>query len=109
MKKRLRKKKRLGEFQEFGFYLDAEYDEIKDESKFDDFIDRVLDMIEDNGFVCGGKFLEEQFDGFLSLSNPSLELESQKKALLESLKSISEIKKAEVSENVDAWYGPFRD
>lgn len=109
MKKRLRKKMHVGEFKEFGFYLDGEYDEIKDESKFDDFIDRVLDAIEDNGLICGGSFHDERFEAFITLEDPRLDIEEPKKILQDSLKSIPEIKKAEVSENVDAWYGPFRD
>jgi uncharacterized protein YggL (DUF469 family) len=60
MKKRLRKKRRLDEFSEYGFQFVLKVKSALDEKGFDDFLDNmVLDFVEKNGlYCCGGVNVE---------------------------------------------------
>lgn len=58
MKKRLRKKHRLGEFQEFGFDLQLTLAPGLDDRAIEDFLDSfLLEAIEAHGLLAGGGFL----------------------------------------------------
>ncbi len=54
MRRRLRKKKRLGDFIELGFVLRAELVPTLDDPGFDAFLDRWIDAVEARGLVFGG-------------------------------------------------------
>ena len=55
MKKRLRKKKHLGEFRQMGFSVDCRIRSGLSEEGFDRFIDHFMDhAIEANGLIFGG-------------------------------------------------------
>ena len=55
MRKRLRKKRRLGEFRQFGFELSFALAPTATSADIDQFWDRfVLGFIEARGLVCGG-------------------------------------------------------
>jgi hypothetical protein len=55
MRKRLRKKLRLGEFQEFGFELRFRLEPTLGQDEVDRFSDSfLLQAIEDNDLLCGG-------------------------------------------------------
>jgi uncharacterized protein YggL (DUF469 family) len=56
MKKRLRKKFRLGEFTEFEFQVDFKMKETPDASAVDALLGTFLDDIEARGLVGGGTF-----------------------------------------------------
>lgn len=54
LKKRLRKKKHLGEFQEFGFEVTVNFDKGFNKNKFDKFRHDFIFEIEKNKLLCGG-------------------------------------------------------
>lgn len=55
MKKRLRKKRRVGEFREFGFELKFRLSDGLDEAGLDGFWDEFIgEAIEAQGLMCGG-------------------------------------------------------
>jgi uncharacterized protein YggL (DUF469 family) len=55
MRKRLRKKRRLGECRQFGFEVDFRLTESMPGDKLDEFWERVLgDLIEQRRLSCGG-------------------------------------------------------
>ena len=56
MKKRLRKKRHLAEFQALGFYVTGTLDDALDDAKADRLLDDWIEFIESRGLVCGGGF-----------------------------------------------------
>jgi len=54
LKRRLRKKFHLGEFQEFGFDVSVNFKKGNGEIQFDKFWNAFIGEIEKNGLVCGG-------------------------------------------------------
>ncbi len=67
MKKRLRKKKHLKEFTEFGIDIDFSIGVEISEEEFDSLIDRFIsDFVEGNGLYCGGGWNpKERTAGFI--------------------------------------------
>jgi len=67
MKKRLRKKKRIGEFQEFGFEAGFRFSNELDTETRNDLIERFTEKaIKDNGLQFGGGG-ESEWIGFVAL------------------------------------------
>lgn len=112
MKKRLRKKLRVGEFNEMGFLVGYRYAADKSESDRFELLERFLEKaIEANGLLCIGFPKEEQqnqFDAFVMLdeSRGSVK-EEQRQAVMEWLKGEGEISSYHVSPLMDAWYSDF--
>lgn len=107
MNKRLRKKKRVGEFRELGFRVRFETPGLSAE-QIDTLIDRWLaEAIEPQGLFCGGSCGPVEWEGFVQLDQRGSVTEEQREAVTKWLKSESSIKKVEVFPLVDAWYGPF--
>lgn len=108
MKKRLRKKKRIGEFQEFGFKAGFRFSNELDAKTRNDLIDRFIEKaIEDNGLQFGGGGYFE-WNGFVTLnkakgSTSSIHLEAVKQWFVQE----PEISEYYVSPLIDAWYGDF--
>ena len=69
MKKRLRKKKRVGEFQEFGFEAGFRFSNGLDTKTRNNLIDRFIEKaIEDNGLQFGGDGGGSEWNGFVTLA-----------------------------------------
>src|SRR3989304_3596579 len=109
MKKRLRKKKRIGEFKESGFKIGFRFlDELSTES-IDHLIDRFIEQaIENNGLQFGGGGKGSEWDGFVVLdkhrgSATDLHREAVKQWFMQE----SEILEYHVTQLIDAWYGDF--
>ena len=74
MRKRLRKKKRLGEFQEFVAELSAM---LKADVDFETFLDDFIrDAIEANGLAFGGGGISPRLDGLVELGRRDAYAES---------------------------------
>jgi len=101
--RRLRKKLRIGEFQEFGFELSVVFNSILNDGAESNFLDDLIDeVITPNGLSFGGGIDY----GYITLSKRG-------SATLEDIKSVSswldlrnEIKSFQVGALQDAWYPP---
>lgn len=108
MNKRLRKKKRVGEFRELGFRVQFETPGMSTEQE-EALCDRWLEeAVEANGLICGGAFGPEQWDGFVQLDHRGSATDEHRQAVTKWLESQAQIKKVQVSPLIDAWYGPFK-
>ncbi len=56
MKKRLRKKKHLKEFSEYGVELELQVRSEITEDEFEKLVDQLINFVEDNGLFCGGGY-----------------------------------------------------
>ncbi|HEX8428949.1 50S ribosome-binding protein YggL [Hymenobacter sp.] len=104
MKKRLRKKKHLCEFKQFGWYVEYELSERSEEEEF---WDLMLDEIDSIGLEVGGattSFFTTPRKG------ASLEQTYEKRQQLHSwLQQQPGITGVTSSPLTDAWYGPFQN
>lgn len=100
-KRRLRKKLRVGEFQEFGFSVSAS---IANAENRDEMLDRLMDEIAAQGLVFGGWSSNESVEGFVALATRGSATEEHRKAVEEWLKAQPGVTDVEVSELVDAHY-----
>ncbi|OEU68679.1 MAG: hypothetical protein BA863_01760 [Desulfovibrio sp. S3730MH75] len=107
MKKRLRKKKRLGEFQELTFLVGYRASNELDKQAVDELIDRFIEeVIEENGlgFFGGGRDFE--FGGFVvTEKDRGTVSEEQKESVKQWFIQESEILGYYVTPLVDAWHG----
>ena len=99
--KRLRKKLRLGEFQELGFQLHAKtVTDIDEEKLWDLFIGQA---IEANGLLFGGG-VGREINGFVTVGGRGSTSEEHRQTLAAWLEMQPEILEFEVGPLVDAWY-----
>lgn len=76
MKKRLRKKLYIGEFQESGFLIRADFCQSVASSQTEGLCDKIIDYCEDNNLAFGGSCNSKGIDAFLT----RLHNKSQKQA-----------------------------
>lgn len=105
LKRRLRKKHHVGEFQEFGFEIFATFRPNLNEVDFDKLFDEFIVEIEVNKLLFGGGSCLESMQGFVSSSknyhSPTIEQREKIKNWLENHRGIAECK---VGNFKDAWY-----
>ena len=105
MKKRLRKKKRLGEFKVYGVPVAIKLTAGTD---FDSFLDAfILDAIESNGCYVIGGGKKDRFVGFVELGQKCNMPEERLKRISDWFSSRSEVEVFTLGKITDAWYGPF--
>ena len=104
MKKRLRKKRRLGEFAELGFRLRFAMSRNLDESARNTLLDEFLDEIERLGLQFGGGGVHDG-DGFTEFCGRGTATEQHRTAILSWLEQHSNIENPSAGELVDAWHG----
>lgn len=111
MKKRLRKKKRLGEFQEFGFKADFRFLSQLDTKARNDLLDRFIEhAIENNGLQFGGGGGGNEWNGSVALGKPrGSTLETHRQAVENWFKQEPEVKEYYLSDMIDIWYGHLAD
>ena len=106
MKKRLRKKKYLGEFQEFGFRTSFDMDpDLTTEQRnalIDDFI---KEAIEDNGLQFGGGGPANNWAGFVTLDSRGSATEKHRELVRAWLESRPEVGNIVIRELRDAYHG----
>ena len=99
--RRLRKKLRLGEFQEVGFEVTITLHEGLDETRLTAFWDDFIrEAIERNGLAYGGGI-----SGFVTSVGLGSATVSQQEAVLTWFRERSEVQSADVGLLIDAWYG----
>ncbi len=99
--RRLRKKLRIGEFQELGFEVTITLREGRDETRltafWDDFIREALER---NGLAYGGGM-----SGFVTTVGLGSATEAHREAVLTWLRARPEVRAADVGPLIDAWHG----
>ncbi|WP_031483275.1 50S ribosome-binding protein YggL [Maridesulfovibrio frigidus] len=111
MKKRLRKKRRLGEFKEFGFSVGFRYSNELDRKAEDELIDRFIEKaIEDNGLGFGGGGCNPEWRGFVVAEKTRNSTSKHHQEAVEQwFIQDSEILEYYVTPMVDAWHGSYDD
>jgi len=102
MKKRLRKKKHLGEFTEWGRQLVI----IRNRKDgFDEFFDAFIEeAVELNGCYCGGGGKEDTLEVIVELGRRSDEPDARLKGITAWLDARSDVESWKVSEELDVWH-----
>jgi uncharacterized protein len=106
MKKRLRKKKHVNEFAEFGRQLVIQRNR---KDGFDEFLDSFTEKaIESNGCYCGGGGKEDKLDVVVELGRRSENPDDRLRSILSWLDSRHDVKNWRVGEEFDLWHGDFQ-
>jgi uncharacterized protein YggL (DUF469 family) len=103
MRRRLRKKKPLGEFIEMGFLVRVELVPALDDPGFDAFLDRLIDAIEARGLLVGGGGNRETFEGFVTGRGRASATDADRAALAAFCANDSAVIRHDVDPLVDAW------
>ena len=109
MNKRLRKKKRIGEFQEFGFEVGFRFSSKLDEETRNNLIDCFIEKaIEDNGLQFGGGGGESEWIGFVTTEKPRGSTTTHhQEAVKQWLNQEIKILEYYVTSMIDSWHGDF--
>ncbi len=108
MKKRIRKKKCLGEFKELAFRLTAKYSRLTAESA-NEVLSRILEKGKELGLLCGGTFEADHLDFYVVSGRINTRNEERRQEMMDFLKSLPGMESVEAGEFVDAWYTPIED
>ncbi|GAB2856303.1 YggL 50S ribosome-binding family protein [Hymenobacter ruber] len=103
MKKRLRKKLRLREFQEMGFSVKFDLAELGSDEAYFTFWDKLVEVVEANHLLMGGGLN----DFFVGTDSRRSATEADRKAIETWLHQQPEVSAVNVSLLVDAWHGSF--
>ena len=102
MKKRIRKKKHLGEFKEFGFTIAFTTQDLT-LAQEDAFWDRWILNVEASGLAYGGACGPGDWDGFITLAERGSATDGHRAVIEKWLSSEAVVTKHEVGALVDAW------
>jgi uncharacterized protein YggL (DUF469 family) len=109
MNKRLRKKKRIGEFQEFGFEVGFRFSNKLDEEARANLIDSFIEKaIEDNGLQFGGGGGESEWNGFVTTEKARCSTSTQhQEAVKQWFDQKIDILEYYITPMIDSWNGDF--
>jgi uncharacterized protein YggL (DUF469 family) len=106
MNRRLRKKKRVGEFKELGFELQDDLRPGISGEHVEAFIDRLIDVVEARQLAFGGGAGRDcKLDGFVTRMGRGSATEEDRAALAAFLEGDDAVVRHEVGALRDAWYG----
>lgn len=110
MNKRLRKKKRVGEFKELGFELAADLRPGIAGDESEALLDRLIDVVEARrlGFG-GGAGRDDKLEGFVTRMGRGSATEDDRAALAAFLAGDDAVVRHEVGALRDAWYQPSEE
>jgi len=105
MKKRLRKKLKIAEFKELGFFVTGTFNTVE-ESVLDLFFEKLIEFAEANGMQCGGGYNTEDFEVFVNTGKAAgTGNEEMRRKLVDFISEAkAEIKEFEATELADAYY-----
>jgi uncharacterized protein YggL (DUF469 family) len=109
MRRRLRKKLRVGEFTEMGFSVSAELSPDLDDAGHDAFLDRLIDAVEARRLAFGGGGRREAFEGFVTQLGRGSAAEADRTAMTTFLSSDPAVVRHDVGALIDAWNAPDDD
>jgi uncharacterized protein YggL (DUF469 family) len=105
MRKRLRKKKRIGEFKELCFELHADLTPGLDEFELIALLNRLVAVIEDRQLVFGGGAgHDDKLDGVVSRNGRGSATEADRAAIAAFIENDPVVTRPEVGPLRDAWY-----
>jgi len=105
VKKRLRKKKHLGEFKELGFQVRGDLRPGLSGNDLEAFVDRLIDIVEARSLAFGGGAgRDDKLDGFVTRAGRGSATEEDRAALAAFLDGDKEIAGHEVGALRDAWH-----
>jgi uncharacterized protein YggL (DUF469 family) len=104
MKKRLRKKLRLGEFREFGFEISCRLDEGLSDDESERIVDDFIAMIEANGLQCGGGGVPGRWHCFVACEGRGTATEEHRQIVARWLAAHPQVTEHTIGELVDAWH-----
>ena len=104
MRKRLRKKKHLGEFKVYGIPVYIKRN--AEEKNIDKFLDDFIDVIEKNKCFCAGHGDKNKYEMFIELGRKDV-MEEALENITSYLNDQSDIEEYSFGEITDAHYGPF--
>lgn len=106
MNRRLRKKKRVGEFKELGFELAGDMRPDISAGDIDGLVDRLLEVVVARKLSFGGGFSPDgEFGGFVTRKGRGSATEDDRTALAAFLDGEDAVVRHEVGPLRDAWYG----
>lgn len=105
MNKRIRRKRRMGEFREFCVPVAVKMASGSDIEKF--LNDFIMDAMDANRCCLGGGGDVDHFEGFIELGRASENPESKLENIKAWLSGRSDVEKFVTGSITDAWYGPF--
>ncbi|MDZ7759650.1 MAG: 50S ribosome-binding protein YggL [Desulfovermiculus sp.] len=107
MKKRMRKKKRLGEFTEWGRQLVISRNSHEG---FDEFLDAFIDeAIEANGCYCGGGGSADKLSFIVELGRRKHDPDARMANIESWLGTRPDVDTWEVGPEFDIWHGDYQD
>ena len=107
LKRRLRKKFHLGEFQEFGFEIFIKFAPSMTDINFDQFYDDFIDLVEANKLLFGGGGDSKTWEGFFSSAKKfASPTEDKRKMIKNWLENHPVVLDVRVGELRDAWNAP---
>jgi len=106
MKKRLRKKKHLGEFREYGFTVRFSHPGLTVEAR-DQLLDRYIDLIESLQLWSGGGGGRERVSFYVTAGHRKSANDEHRMTVERWLAEQPEIAEFKVFPLTDAWHGPF--
>ena len=107
MKKRLRKKKHIGEFAEWGRQLIATRNTKTDAEAFQDAF--IIEAIEGNGCYCGGSLSDDKLNVIVELGKMPEEPESKFARVTAWLDARTDIEEWKAGPLFDLWHGDYED
>ena len=108
MKKRIRKKKCIGEFKELAFRLTAKYAKLTPENA-DGILSQILEKGKELGLLCGGTFEADHFDFYIVTGRINTRNGERRQEMADFVKALPGMESVEAGEFVDAWYSPIED
>ncbi len=103
MKKRLRKKLCVGEFQVLGFDFYAEYADM-DGSALGAFVDKMVDKLDEMAMYSGGSFENGKIDLYVVCGSAQEDNAAKKEAFVKFMSECPELKNIKAGDLTDANY-----
>jgi uncharacterized protein YggL (DUF469 family) len=105
MRKRLRKKRHMGEFRKWGVPIAVR---LRHPNGFDDFLDAfIAQAIEAHGLAFGGGGHEDRLTGVIEVGTMTDPIEARLQPIRRWLEARADIEAYVVGALVDLWHGPF--